>query len=203
MNIDEHGMGDVMYHIVFVIQLCVLEMFWASTMWHVAACFGNEDLISEFWNGTISWHVGRFTSSNCSHRPSHLWRAGTCEYWFHVCTSFREIVETRHLVAVGKMGQGRPRKRWNLYFDITNALATFFWRSCRCRCGVVETLLDFCARETSNLDLQRYASPGWFVGMFLGFPGSNGTLLEDARMRIYYNHNSIIIPYTCNISGWL
>eukprot|EP00434_Breviolum_minutum_P002846 symbB.v1.2.002502.t1/scaffold132.1/size310437/13 len=27
MNIDEHGMGDVMYHIVFVIQLCVLEMF--------------------------------------------------------------------------------------------------------------------------------------------------------------------------------
>jgi len=27
MNIDEHGMGDVMYHIVFVIQLCDLEMF--------------------------------------------------------------------------------------------------------------------------------------------------------------------------------
>lgn len=129
------------------------------------------------------------------HLWNHPWRVGACEYWFHVCTSFREIFETCHLVAVGKMVPRKTKEAMKLYETyililITNALATFFWRICRCRCGVVGTLLDFCAREASNLDLQRHASPGWFVGMFLGFPGSNGTLLEDARMRTYYyNHN--------------
>ena len=122
-----------------------------------------------------------------------------------------ELPRDRWNLPLGSCGKNGPRKTkeaMKLYETyililITNALATFFGRICRCRCGVGETLMDSCAREASNLNLQRYASPGWFVGMFLGFPGSNGTLLEDARMRIYYNHNSIVIPYTCNISDWL
>ena len=63
------------------------------------------------------------------------------------------------------MGPRKTKEAMKLYETyslilITNAFATFFWRICPFRCGVVETLMDFCAREASNLNLPRYASPG-------------------------------------------